>query len=733
MKILIVFVFFALFAGNAFAQACVDMPALLGYIGEWKAGTMQMATLLGYIGEWKTGTGCGTGTMTTASRTSCVAPCGVFFDAIDDPSISWASSVVQPTGFVAQPVMTGVRISRIEYGTSLGTGTLSFDAAAKTLSWRASGDSAGASVPVSAGGSFALPSGNGRRMFIWVDSAQLPVSNASENVSVVNGGLNADWASFDYQWNFGDALSGTWTNGALKSDGTHYSKNSEIGWNAAHVYENSGNYTVSLTITDDTGTAHIYQQDIAVNPEPAGGWITYYFAANGNDSNPGTEALPKQTWANAVSLAANRVKLLFRRGDTFEAGVALDKTLSGPLYIGAYETGNRPVFHIAGTNHFVRGANLADSRFLDLVVDGEYPAVPNLGMGFDGLGTDSLVLRTRVQDMQEGYWVNWGRRNSIVQDCEAANIKRFHFWADGEGYRAATLGCTMSGGHTEWLFRSYADRHVLAHSTFSDQLNSKGMSRFIADNWGIMAFNKYQQSTSEQVIWVHEDVQNSVNVTPRHILLNGNVFEVDSGTSYMKAVNVQGGENITITNNRMYSTSLNGTFVGMTAGSIPTRYVDSVRVIGNSAYYSGATNGFGFTSVDTSLSSIRNIVVANNAFSVPQTSNNQTFGIGIPSSSTQLYSNYNLWHIPNVASPFSTGPTTSPTRLTPAQWIALGKDTTSVWLSPVFSNPTSGDLRLTGSSSALNKGTGEVLPYNRFDADGKPRGPAPDLGALEYP
>jgi len=34
MKILIVFVFFALFAGNAFAQACVDMPALLGYIGD---------------------------------------------------------------------------------------------------------------------------------------------------------------------------------------------------------------------------------------------------------------------------------------------------------------------------------------------------------------------------------------------------------------------------------------------------------------------------------------------------------------------------------------------------------------------------------------------------------------------------------------------------------------------------------------------------------------------------
>ena len=59
LRFLIVIVFLVLFAGNAFAQTCVDMPALLGYIGDWKTGTMQMTTLLTHIGEWKTGTNCG--------------------------------------------------------------------------------------------------------------------------------------------------------------------------------------------------------------------------------------------------------------------------------------------------------------------------------------------------------------------------------------------------------------------------------------------------------------------------------------------------------------------------------------------------------------------------------------------------------------------------------------------------------------------------------------------------
>src|SRR3989344_9077112 len=119
-RFLIVLVFLFLFAGNAFAQTCVDMPTLLGYIGEWKTGLMDMPTLLGYIGDWKTGTGCtGQLQMTTASRTTGVMPLAVFFDAVDETG--WTSSVAQPKGFTAQPVqITGVKITTVGYSNSEG-------------------------------------------------------------------------------------------------------------------------------------------------------------------------------------------------------------------------------------------------------------------------------------------------------------------------------------------------------------------------------------------------------------------------------------------------------------------------------------------------------------------------------------------------------------------------------------------------------------------------------------
>src|SRR3989344_3115863 len=245
LRFLIVLVFFFLFAGSAFAQACVDMPALLGYIGDWKAGTMDMTTLLGYIGDWKTGTGCGTATMATASRTSGVMPLGVFFDAVDETG--WASKVAQPRGFTAQPALiTGVKITTVGYSNSLGAGTLSFNATNKTLQWNS-----GTAVNVSLGKNFALQSTSGAKLYVWVDPSLLPATNISEQIQIVSGGINADWTAFHYEWDFGDpAPAGTssthplwyWQNGAKKSDGSWFEKNKEFGWNAAHVYENAGTY-----------------------------------------------------------------------------------------------------------------------------------------------------------------------------------------------------------------------------------------------------------------------------------------------------------------------------------------------------------------------------------------------------------------------------------------------------------------------------------------------------------
>src|SRR3989344_5911495 len=226
------------------------------------------------------------GTMAVASRTSGVLPLAVFFDAVDEAD--WTSRVVQPKGFDNQTEIDGVKISRVSTSTALGSGTLQYSSSGKTLSWRN-----GPAVDVSSGGNFVLTSGIDK-VFVWTDPAKLPLIDMNDDVEIVDGGLNADWNSYFYEWDFGDpAPLGTsptdplwyWENGAKKSDGSWFEKNKAFGWNAAHVYENVGTHTVTLKIIDDEDNEHIYSQPIVVALEPVGGWKNYYISStDGNDS-----------------------------------------------------------------------------------------------------------------------------------------------------------------------------------------------------------------------------------------------------------------------------------------------------------------------------------------------------------------------------------------------------------------------------------------------------------------
>ena len=70
---------------------------------------------------------------------------------------------------------------------------------------------------------------------------------------------------------------------------------------------------------------------------------TYYFAASGSDLNDGlTTGTPKQTLAaaNALMVGAQRVRILFNRGDKFIGG--LTTSGSGVFKIGAYGSGSKP-------------------------------------------------------------------------------------------------------------------------------------------------------------------------------------------------------------------------------------------------------------------------------------------------------------------------------------------------------------------------------------------------------
>lgn len=69
---------------------------------------------------------------------------------------------------------------------------------------------------------------------------------------------------------------------------------------------------------------------------------TYYVAAAGSDSNPGTQAQPFATLSHAQAVASDGDTILLNRGDTFTVGSAVTFTVG--VTIGAYGSGAPPAY-----------------------------------------------------------------------------------------------------------------------------------------------------------------------------------------------------------------------------------------------------------------------------------------------------------------------------------------------------------------------------------------------------
>jgi PKD repeat protein len=130
----------------------------------------------------------------------------------------------------------------------------------------------------------------------------------------------------NYQWNFGDP-------------GSPY--NILPGWNAGHIYNNPGTYTITLTITNQAGSSNSLSTQVSVTNNARR--TIYVDAVSGNDNNSGASASQAvRTPARAQALLGSNTTLLFHRGQTF----TFDRTLNlnyHEVVVGAYGSGAAPV------------------------------------------------------------------------------------------------------------------------------------------------------------------------------------------------------------------------------------------------------------------------------------------------------------------------------------------------------------------------------------------------------
>ncbi len=248
-----------------------------------------------------------------------------------------------------------------------------------------------------------------------------------------------------YEWDFGDK-------------GSSY--NTLHGFNAAHLYEKSGTYTIKLTVTNQAGKSHTTSTTVKVTADTR---RRVYVSGSGNDSNPGTQSKPIRTFGRAASIV-NRVSdiaILFRRGDTFDASNVME--LKGDnVVVSAYGSGSNPV--IRWTENMAGYPTMISPKGNDNTV--EYLTfTSNTSNPPQAIRTSANNVTVRGNTFKKlGYGINANVRPDglLVQGNSAPDtdgIGSYFIW--GEGADHVYLGNTVANSNKEHVVRVVGADRVL--------------------------------------------------------------------------------------------------------------------------------------------------------------------------------------------------------------------------------------------------------------------------------
>ena len=300
-------------------------------------------------------------------------------------------------------------------------------------------------------------------------------------------GKNAPRPFYDlqYNWNFGDALSGAWgTNGE--------SKNSAQGPLATHVFETPGTYVVKLTVTDKKGNKQTKQRTITVqDPEVVFSTSTYCFA-NTNapttafdecpTSDP-TKHIREDSFTQIIlgHAGANK-RLLLRRGDTFSTTITNLLPAGDTGILGAYGDcssqdslgicDNNPIIDATQTNGgktILLGAN--DWRIMDLHLIG-----PDTTTWSPAIFTGTIVhqiLMNRLTIETFNTAISISRNTQAAQEHDQVTIINSNIKDTGSfgtyigAERAAILGSTFDDSKEYLIGMHYANKAVINSNTLT--------------------------------------------------------------------------------------------------------------------------------------------------------------------------------------------------------------------------------------------------------------------------
>jgi hypothetical protein len=278
--------------------------------------------------------------------------------------------------------------------------------------------------------------------------------NGQAEHSVFVNGLNSSLGDGNatnatYTWNFGDA-------------GSKY--NTLTGWNAGHIYDNPGTYTITLTVTNDLGLSSSASTQVTITPANR---TTIYVDNYGNDANSGfspSQAIATPTRLQQVldSLGDSNVTVLFARGETFQFPGWININGSNEVF-GAYGSGANPVLmKVPGWSgdFFVMQSTANQIVIENLAFDSVYTATasyaPDIAVTpITPGGTNITVRNDTFLNVETAIDCYQGPSGILIQNNSAplvTGMRGYLVWMNGT--QGVVLGNTVVNSTRQHVMRS---------------------------------------------------------------------------------------------------------------------------------------------------------------------------------------------------------------------------------------------------------------------------------------
>ena len=288
--------------------------------------------------------------------------------------------------------------------------------------------------------SIAIQGGNGQAEHsVFVNGLGSPLGHGSQLTAT-------------YNWNFGDYSGGAYNN--------------LTGWNASHIYDNPGTYTISLTVTNDMGLSSTAYTSVTITPSAR---TTIYVNTWGNDANNGLSAnTPIASETRLLQLlnsyGNSNVSVLFARGETFNMPYYLYVEGSNESF-GAYGSGNAPVLEKVASPTGDSGIFYMTSSANQIVIenltfDSPYAAPANWAPDITATaifpnGSNITVRNNTFLNLEDAMDCYQGPNGLLVENNSApllTGIRGYFVWMNGTN--GVVLGNTVVNSTRQHVMRS---------------------------------------------------------------------------------------------------------------------------------------------------------------------------------------------------------------------------------------------------------------------------------------